>query len=113
MEILENDTKTSEVLTSLLNNTEDKREGGKKEEKESKTSLTSQKKERKTSCRKIVVDIEQKLLDRIQSKRFVDYNDARLLIRIFCISNIKIYSIYGRQVWNISFIVHRDDFFRH
>lgn len=87
MEMLENDTKTSEVLTSLLNNTEDKREGGKKEEKEekeSKTSLTSQKKERKTSCRKIVVDIEQKLLDRIQSKRFVDYNDARLLIRIFC-----------------------------
>lgn len=83
MEMLENDTKTSEVLTSLLNNTEDKREGGKKE-KESKTSLTSLKKERKTSCRKIVVDIKQKLLDRIQSKRFVDYNDARLLIRIFC-----------------------------
>ena len=82
--MLENDTKTSEVLTSLLNNTEDKREGGKKEEKESKTSLTSLKKERKTSCRKIVVDIKQKLLDRIQSKRFVDYNDARLLIRIFC-----------------------------
>lgn len=81
MELLENDTKTSEFLTSLLNNTEDKREGGKKE---SKTSLTSQKKERKTSCRKIVVDIEQKLLDRIQSKRFVDYNDARLLIRMFC-----------------------------
>ena len=88
MEMLENDTKTSEVLTSLLNNTEDKREGGKKEEKESKTSLTSlkkeRKKERKTSCRKIGVDIKQKLLDRIQSKRFVDYNDARLLIRIFC-----------------------------
>ena len=83
MEMLENDTKTSEVLTSLLNNTEDKREGGKKE-KESKTSLTSLKKERKTSCRKIVVDIKQKLLDRIQTKRFVDYNDARLLIRIFC-----------------------------
>lgn len=77
MEMLENDTKTSEVLTSLLNN-KDKREGGKKEEKESKTSLTSLKKERKTSCRKIVVDIKQKLLDRIQSKRFVDYNDARL-----------------------------------
>lgn len=37
MEMLENDTKTPEVLTSLLNNTEDKREGGKKEEKESKT----------------------------------------------------------------------------
>lgn len=84
MEMLENDTKTSEVLTSLLNNTEDKREGGKKEEKESKTSLTSLKKERKTSCRKIIVDIKQKLLDRIQSKRFVDYNDARLLIRLFC-----------------------------
>ena len=25
----------------------------------------------------------------------------------------KCYSIYGRQVWNISFRVHRDDFFRH
>ena len=71
--------------SSYITTKQHRREKGRrKEEKESKTSLTSLKKGSKTSCRKIVVDIKQKLLDRIQSKRFVDYNDARLLIRIFC-----------------------------
>lgn len=50
--MLENDTKTSEVLTSLLNNTEDKREGGKKEEKESKTSFNLSKEGKKDLMQK-------------------------------------------------------------